>query len=140
MPWKETGRVLERTRFIDDYLTGCFTISELASRYGVSRKTLYKWLARHDAEGLVGLADRSRAPIESPQRTPVDVVDEIVAFKHRFPFMGPKKIISRLQELKPEIDWPAASTAHEILRREGLVDHRHSPPSACAPRSIADES
>ena len=31
MPWKETGPVLERTRFIDDYLSGFYTITELTS-------------------------------------------------------------------------------------------------------------
>ena len=28
MPWKETGPVLERKRFIDDYLSGFYTITE----------------------------------------------------------------------------------------------------------------
>jgi transposase len=89
MPWKETGPVLERTRFIIDYLRGCFTIAELAARYGVSRKTLYKWLARHDRDGLAGLSDRPRIAKTSPQRTAAQVAAEIVAFKRRFPFMGP---------------------------------------------------
>jgi putative transposase len=124
MPWKETGRVFERTRFIDEYLSGCFTISELSSRYHVSRKTLYKWLARHDRKGLVGLEDRSRAPLECPHRTVEAVEEAIIKFRKRFPFMGPKKIIARLSELEPDVDWPAPSTAGEILDRRGLVEHR----------------
>ena len=32
MPWKEAGPVLERTRFIDHYLSGFYTITELAAR------------------------------------------------------------------------------------------------------------
>lgn len=124
MPWKETGRVFERTRFIVDYLSGCFTISELAARYGVSRKTLYKWLSRHDRDGLASLSDRPRIAKTSPHRTPAEVAEEIVAFKRRFPFMGPKKIIARLNELRSDIEWPAPSTAGEILRRVGLVAPR----------------
>ena len=131
--------MLERTRFIDDYLSGCFTISELASRYGVSRKTLYKWLSRHDALGLEGLIDHSRAPIECPHRTPVAIADEIVAFKRRFPFMGPKKIVCRLRELNPDMEWPAASTAHDILRRQGLVHHQIRPPRSRSPGASARE-
>jgi putative transposase len=115
--------MLERARFIVDYLSGCFTISELALRYGVSRKTLYKWLGRHDRDGMVGLADRSRAP-HWPHRTPSEIAAEIVAFKKRFPFMGPKKILARLVEREPRSDWPAPSTASEILRRAGLVQRR----------------
>lgn len=68
MPWKETGRVFERTRFIKEYLSGCYSIAELASRYGVSRKTMYKWLGRHEESGLPGLEDRSRAPAGCPHR------------------------------------------------------------------------
>jgi transposase InsO family protein len=121
MPWKETGPVFERARFIGDYLSGCFTISELADRYGVSRKTLYKWLARHDVSGLSGLVDRPRIARHLPHRTPDVLADEIIAFKRRFPFMGPKKIVARLRELRPEVGWPAVSTVNDILRREGLV-------------------
>lgn len=124
MPWKETGLLFERTRFIEDYLAGCFTISELASRYHVSRKTLYKWLGRHDRDGLAGLEDLSRAPAGCPHRTDETIERAIVDFRKRFPFMGPKKIIARLSELEPLIEWPAPSTAGEILERRGLIEHR----------------
>lgn len=131
MPWKETGPVLERTRFIEDYLSGFFTITELATRYGVSRRTLHKWLARHDVDGSKGLVDRPRKPLHSPQQTDQDVVAEIVAFRKRFPFMGPRKIIARLTELHPRLEWPAASTAGDILRRADLVTQRRrrNPPA-----------
>ena len=36
MPWKETGPVLERMRFIEDYLSGFYSITELAARYGMT--------------------------------------------------------------------------------------------------------
>ena len=100
MSWKETGRVFERTRFIDDYLSGCFGIAELASRYGVSRKTLYKWLGRHDRLGLAGLEDQSRAPARCPHRTQEAIEEEIVRYRRRFPFMGPKKIIAHLRHFR----------------------------------------
>ena len=58
MPWKEAGPVLERARFIEDYLSGFYTITELAARYGVSRRALHKWLSRHDADGRSGPIDR----------------------------------------------------------------------------------
>ena len=131
MPWKETGPVLERMRFIEDYLSGCYTLTELASRYEVSRQTLHKWLARHDADGAKGLLDRSRRPLHSPQIVDQDVAERIIAFRRRFPLMGPRKIVARLSELHPEINWPAASTAGDILRRAGLVTarRRRNPPA-----------
>jgi hypothetical protein len=31
MPWKEAGPMLERMRFIEDYLSGLYSITELAN-------------------------------------------------------------------------------------------------------------
>jgi transposase InsO family protein len=123
--------MLERARFIEELLSGFYTITELAARYGVSRRILHKWLSRHDAEGAGGLVDRSRAPLHSPQRTNDEVAAKIVAFRRRFPFMGPRKIIARLEEMHPSQDWPSASTAGDILSRAGLVQkrRRRNPPA-----------
>ena len=92
MPWKETGPVHERMRFIEAYLTGFYTITELAARYGISRRIAHKWLSRHDANGAAGLQDRSRAPINIPHRTTDDIAAKVIAFRRRFPHMGPRKI------------------------------------------------
>jgi hypothetical protein len=98
-------------RFIETYLTGLYTITELADRFGVSRQKLHKWLGRHNADGMKGLIDRSRAPLHIPHQTSENVAGEIIAFRRRFPHMGPRKIIARLTELHPDIEWPAPSTA-----------------------------
>jgi putative transposase len=124
MPWEETGPVRERTRFIETYLSGLYTITELASRFGVSRQKLHKWLGRHDSEGVNGLIDRSRAPLHIPHRTADEVAEKIIDFRRRFEHMGPRKIIARLTELHPEIDWPAPSTAGDILHRANLIKPR----------------
>ncbi len=131
MPWKVTGPVKERTRFIETYLTGLYTITELADRFGMSRQKLHKWLARHNVDGMKGLADRSRAPLHIPHRTGDAAVEKIIEFRRRFPHMGSRKIIARLKELHPDIEWPAPSTAGDILRRANLVQlrERRSPPA-----------
>ena len=41
----------ERMRFVKDYRSGVFETRELCGRYGISRKTGYKWLHRFEAEG-----------------------------------------------------------------------------------------
>src|SRR5881394_1426361 len=124
MPWKETGPVHERMRFIEAYLTGFYTITELSARYGISRRIAHKWLSRHDASGAGGLQDRSRAPINIPHRTTDEIAAKIVAFRRRFPHMGPRKIAVRLAELHPDIEWPAPSTIGNILQRADLVSAR----------------
>ena len=42
MPWKGVTVMEQRGNFIRDYGLGYYTISELAERFGVSRKTAYK--------------------------------------------------------------------------------------------------
>jgi putative transposase len=45
MPWKETSPVEQRERFILDHRLDLYATAELCARYGISRKTGYKWLA-----------------------------------------------------------------------------------------------
>ena len=59
MPWLETDPVTERKRFIMEWLSGEFAVSELCRRHEISRKTGYKWIARYEREGPEGLEDRS---------------------------------------------------------------------------------
>lgn len=42
--------------------------TEVCRRHGISRATLRKWWRRYEAEGVAGLAERSRAPVTSPTR------------------------------------------------------------------------
>ena len=65
----ETNVLDERLKFVADYESGQWSMTELCERYGVTRPTGYKWLARHRASGRAGLADRSRAPHTCPHRT-----------------------------------------------------------------------
>ena len=69
MPWREMSPMDQRLEFVREYETELFTMTELAAQYEISRKTGYKWLERYDAEGAVGLRDRSRRPHESPHAT-----------------------------------------------------------------------
>ena len=65
MPWKENKTMDLRVQLIHDHEEG-ESIAALSEIYGVARKTIYKWLDRHDAAGVAGLADRSRAPQQTP--------------------------------------------------------------------------
>ncbi len=40
---------------------------EVGRTLGVSRRTVYKWIGRYQAEGEAGLADRSSRPHVSPR-------------------------------------------------------------------------
>ena len=77
----------ERMRFVADYLEDVYWLTELAERYGISRKTAYKWLRRYEEEGAAGLEARSSVPAAVWNRTDPEVEAMLVAFrkKHRRP-------------------------------------------------------
>ena len=125
MPWKETGAMDERVKLIGDYLDGQWSITELSEVYGVSRKTIYKWVDRYCDEGIQGLDDRSRAPLIHPNAVGQDIIQMIVKEKLEHQKWGPKKVATRLKVLFPERHWPVVSTIGEILKRQGLVSRRH---------------
>lgn len=132
MPWKETCSMDQKMQMIGDYIGGSCNITQLSEIYEVSRKTIYKWISRYEKEGPSGLKEHSRVPRSHPNAIPPETAREIVATKLRYPRWGPKKIIAWLEEHRPGEQWAAASTAGEILKREGLVrlrrKRRRTPP------------
>ena len=113
-----------RIGFIKDYNSGLFAMTELCERYEISRKTGYKWLERYRDFGAAGLMDRSRAPHDHGRATAQNIAEAIISMRHLRPTWGPRKIIAKLSQDHPGIDWPVASTAGEILKRAGLVSGR----------------
>jgi putative transposase len=121
MPWKEILPMDERQRFIYDYQQNLCTFTELCRHYAISRKTGYKWLARFQAEGVSGLREQSRAPHGCPHQTPTPLAQRVIRTRQRHRRWGPKKIIAYLAQHAPETDWPAPSTAGDILQRADLI-------------------
>src|SRR4051794_35073576 len=124
MPWQESCAMDQRVALISDWRTGHFGKVELADRYGISRKAVYKWLDRYEREGPAGLADRSSAPLVHGRATDEMLVEMIVQQREARPRWGPRMIIAKLSQLHPDLAWPAPSTAGDILKRAGLVDPR----------------
>ena len=124
MPWLEISPVEQRERFIRDHRVAVYTMTELCTRYDVSRKTGYKWLARFDNAGRPGLQDRSRAPHHCPHRIGADVAVMICAARRQHPSWGPAKLVAWLRPRYPDLDLPAISTAGDLLARRGLVKKR----------------
>jgi putative transposase len=85
MPWLETLPMDQRTRFLADHGRGLYDMTELCARYGASRKTGYKWLARYAADGARGLADRSHAPHRCPHRIDAALAELLLAARRAHP-------------------------------------------------------
>jgi len=131
MPWD--GAVERRLKFVLAAAAGEETFSGLCETYGISRKTGYKWWDRYRSEGPAGLYDRPSAPKAHGRATPAALVDKIILLRQARPSWGPRKIIAKLERQHPELDWPAPSTAGDILKKAGLIGsrrlRRRAPPS-----------
>ena len=89
MPWSETTPMDERLQFVADLRRGTEEMAVLCRRYGVSRKTGYKWRDRYAAEGAAGLAARSHAVHACPHATAPGAVDALCELRRRHPTWGP---------------------------------------------------
>ncbi|HEX2611404.1 MAG TPA: IS481 family transposase [Gemmatimonadales bacterium] len=137
MPWDETTRMSQRLRFIIDFESCQSTMTALCERYGISRKTGYKWAERYAKEGPGGLEDRPHLAKSFPHQLGAAKVEGILSLRHRFPRWGPRKLQAWLERHHPEESWPAASTIGDLLKRHGLVESRsfrRRPPAPSAPR------
>ena len=124
MPWSRTTPMDQRIRFIADFQRHFFSLTELCSRFGISRKTAYKWIERYESDGPVGLKDRSRRPHVCPHQTPAAVVEALLECRRRHPTWGAKKLLHILSRRHPAWEWPSRSTAADLLRRHGLISGR----------------
>jgi transposase InsO family protein len=114
----------ERIALFREYETGAFSVTELCARHGISRQTFYVWKERRASGEPHWFEERSHAATSCPHATDGDLANRIIATRRRFPYFGPKKVKAWLEQERPELDWPAASTIGDILKREGLVEAR----------------
>ena len=124
MPWDETTRMSQRLRFISEKESSQATMTELCERYGISRKTGYKWAARYEESGPGGLEDRPHVAKSFPHQVSTEKSERLVELRQRFPSWGPRKLRTWLERHHPEESWPAASTIGDLLKRQGLVAGR----------------
>jgi len=115
MPWQEVSTVSLREEFCALARAEGANVSELCRRFGISRKTGYKWLGRYAAAGVAGLADASRRPATMPRLTNADRTARVLALRDAHPTWGGRKLRRRLEDLGETP--PAASTITAILRR-----------------------
>src|SRR5688500_14741718 len=96
VPWKVLSPMSLRQEFVALASQPDANVAALCRRFGVSRKTGYKWLGRARAGGDRPLADRSRRPRASPSRTPAAVEQLVVALRAAHPAWGARKLKRRL--------------------------------------------
>lgn len=128
MPWDICDLVKRRSEFVKLALQmqqgkSGGSLAQLCERYGISRKSGYKWIKRYRSDGESGLADQSRKPRNSPGKTLRAVEEQVSAVRRKHPTWGGRKIRDRLK-LDGCRDLPAASSISHILRRNGLMEEK----------------
>src|SRR4051812_36358788 len=121
MNWNTTSAKHEREAFFLEAQGKNFSVAEMARRFGISRKTAHKWLARFAAEGRAGLVERSRAPRHHPNALSAQAEARVLELKTRWPHWGAPKLWEQWRKLFGTEGRPSESSISRLLQRHGLV-------------------
>lgn len=125
MPWSEVTVMSSKLDFVFLAANDNANISELCRRFGISRKTGYKWIRRYQDEGENGLENHSRRPLSSPRKSAPEVEQMILDLREKHCAWGGRKLRRRLLNLGNEYV-PRESTITEILRRNDKISKEES--------------
>ena len=114
----------QRVSFVVTASRGEKSLTALCQEFGISRPTGYLWLSRYRREGLVGIAERSRRPVRSPDRTAAEMEEAVVGLRQGYPDWGARKLRVLLRQRGMEL---ARSTIHRILLRHGMIHELEHP-------------
>ena len=135
MPWNKESVMEQRVRFVSAALNKEEPFKKLCKRFGVSRQTGYKWLRRYQQQRrFEDLADQSRRPCSSPERTSEQDEQAVLAVRDQKGW-GAYKI---QDVLRAEGSKLPRITIHRILQRHGRIAPTQA--QRLAPKRFARES
>jgi len=109
-----------RYRAVLEALDGA-AVTEVARRYGVSRQSVHRWLARYAADGgVVNLQDRSSRPHWCPHQITAQVEAKVLAIRDRNPRWGPDRIVYQLAR-QGVVPVPGRTSVYRALVRGGRI-------------------
>lgn len=128
MSWETKSVMEQRAAFIAEVEAHQETFSALCRKYGISRKTGYKWVNRA-SEGLP-LCDQSRRPNQQPSKTAQETEQLILDMRRTNPTWGGNTIKAVLESAGVQ-GLPTGKTCQNIIKRNGLIDpvesQKHTP-------------
>jgi transposase len=95
------------------------TITDVALRHGVDRRTLHRWLVRYANDGIAALAEKSSKPDRCPHQLSPVIEARIVAMRTMHPGWGPRTILTKLRKEFDEV--PSRSGIYRALVRQNLI-------------------
>lgn len=120
---RELSVVEQRYQAVLAVISDGLSIGQVAGKVGVSRQTVHAWLARYEAQGLDGLADRSHRPVSCPHQMPARVEAVVLELRRSRPYWGPRRLVFELAKRKVS-PVPSESGVYRALLRAGLIDPR----------------
>lgn len=124
MAWELMKVEDQRRQLIDLYYAGNLTMTNICVRFGISRKTAYKWLKRYEENGVEGLVDLSKAPHNPRVLYSKEQIEKAIELKSKYSRWGPKKIVAKLSAMYPNEIWPSERRLYDVFKEQGLTQKR----------------
>src|SRR5216683_5639574 len=97
------------------------TVSEVSRDWGVSRRTMHRWLGRYEGDGLEGLNNRSHRPAHNPHQMPPAVEAMVLEMRRSHVYWGARRIALELARKRVEAA-PSESAVYRCLVRAAVID------------------
>ena len=118
VPLVDLSMVEQRYDAVREVLDGA-SVKDTATRYGIDRRTLHRWLVRYATDGLAALADKSSKPDRCPHQMAPEIEARIVEMRRSHPGWGPRTILNKLRR---DLDGPLSRSAiYRCLVRHHLI-------------------
>jgi transposase InsO family protein len=118
---REMSVTEQRYRAVQGVLADGRTVSEVASQWEVSRRTLHRWLARYEGGGMEGLGDGSHRPAHCPHQMPAATEVMVLEMRRAHPYWGARRIALELNR-KGVQPAPSESAVYRCLVRAAVID------------------
>ena len=125
MPWNTKDVVQLRREFVALSKLRGISFSAACSRFGISRKTGYKWVNREARGGADALVPSKPKRVRRPNQTSLAMERKVLEVRQEQPSWGPRKLRRRLKNTGVS-DLPSTSAIGRILRREECIEPAES--------------
>ena len=121
MPWIPRNILTMKKEIMTALAQGQESVSSIASRYSISRKTLYKWKSRYEQEGEPGLHERSRRPDKADELWSERTACLLVKLRCAHTDWGAKKLHAFFRREGTVSPLPSVSAIQRFLHKSGLI-------------------
>ena len=118
---REMSVTEQRYKAVQGVLADGRTVSDVASQWSISRRTMHRWLARYEGEGLEGLSDRSHRPEHCPHQMEAGLEVQVLEMRRAHPYWGARRIAFELRRKGVE-PAPSESAVYRCLVRAAVID------------------